>query len=149
MRRNAVAVIAGQTITAAAIDAGKLSYRPAAGNGALAYTSFQFQVQDDGGTVGGGQNTDASANTLTIDYNAAPHTAYTNIVDLIPGTDTRLYLSSDTAALNERYPTSTPIRLAFAGYLDDALGSETVHTRRPGCGILRAIGSTRSICAPA
>src|SRR5207302_9046126 len=34
------------------------------------YTSLTFQVQDDGGTANGGQDTDQSANTLTINVNA-------------------------------------------------------------------------------
>jgi hypothetical protein len=131
---NAVAVTSGQTISAAAIDAGKLTYKPAAGYGSLGYTSFQFQVQDDGGTAGVGQNTDASANTLTIDYNEAPYGAYTIV-------ETAVYTSNSTADLDEKYPTSSPTRLAFVGWLDDALGGETLTLAGPDAAFFELQGA--------
>ena len=73
---NAVAVVQGQSVDVAAIEAGKLFYQPAAGASGLTYANFSFQVQDDGGTAGGGNDTDSSANTITIDVNAAPHLAF-------------------------------------------------------------------------
>ena len=42
---------------------------PAHANGA-GLTSFTFQIVDDGGTVNGGVNTDASPNMITFDVSA-------------------------------------------------------------------------------
>ena len=53
---NAVAVVQGQSVDVAAIEAGKLFYHPAAGASGLTYANFSFQVQDDGGTAGGGND---------------------------------------------------------------------------------------------
>ena len=65
-----VAVIDGQDINLADITANKLTYTPvAAGNGSP-YTTFTFQVLDNGGTSNGGVALDQSANTMTI--NVAP-----------------------------------------------------------------------------
>jgi len=64
---SGVAVTAGQTVSAA--DIGNLVFTPAANANGDAYASFTFQVVDDGGTANGGQDTDQSANTLTIDVN--------------------------------------------------------------------------------
>jgi hypothetical protein len=64
----ATAVTAGQSIGAAEIAAGHLSFVP--GAGALAgagYDSFTFAVQDDGGTANGGADTDPTPNTITFD----------------------------------------------------------------------------------
>ncbi len=61
---GASAVTAGQFISVADIAAGDLVFTPAtdfAGS-----TSFTFQVQDDGGTAGGGTDTDQTPNTLVI-----------------------------------------------------------------------------------
>jgi len=45
---------------------GRLTYSPATNANGNAFTSFTFQVQDDGGTANGGQDTDQSPNTITI-----------------------------------------------------------------------------------
>src|SRR5207245_18386 len=66
LKNNGVAVTIGQFVSAADIGAGKLKFSPAANANGLAYASFTFQVQDDGGTANGGQDTDQSANTMTI-----------------------------------------------------------------------------------
>lgn len=63
-----VAVMAGQSVSAAQLAGGQLVFTPA-GAGAV---SFTFQVQDDGGTASGGADLDPSANTLTISVGAAP-----------------------------------------------------------------------------
>jgi VCBS repeat-containing protein len=65
-----VAVTAGQFITAADIAANKLAYTPAANANGSGVASFTFQVRDNGGTASGGQDTDQSPNTLTIDVTA-------------------------------------------------------------------------------
>src|SRR4051812_33292695 len=51
------AVTAGQTISAADILAGKLTYVAPAGASGANYANFTFQVQDNGGTAGGGIDT--------------------------------------------------------------------------------------------
>ncbi|MCX6836841.1 MAG: SBBP repeat-containing protein, partial [Verrucomicrobia bacterium] len=63
---NGVAVAAGSYVTVADINAGLLVYTPPADENGFAYTSFTFQVEDDGGTANGGLNLDASANLMTI-----------------------------------------------------------------------------------
>ena len=60
-----VAVTAGQAIAAA--DIGSLIYTPAADANGTGVDSFTFQVQDDGSTANGGQDTAPTPNTLTID----------------------------------------------------------------------------------
>ncbi|HLL76207.1 MAG TPA: Ig-like domain-containing protein, partial [Pyrinomonadaceae bacterium] len=55
-------VSAGQSIPAANISGGKLKFTPAANANGTPYTSFTFQVQDNGG----GTDLDPVANTLTI-----------------------------------------------------------------------------------
>ena len=64
---SGIAVIAGQTISAASIAAGNLKFTPAAGVSGAGYASFTFQVRDDGGTANGAVDLDASPNTMTID----------------------------------------------------------------------------------
>ena len=43
---------------------------PAANGNGTGYASFTFQVRDNGGTDNGGQNTDQTPNTITIDVTA-------------------------------------------------------------------------------
>ncbi|MEA3001417.1 MAG: hypothetical protein QOH81_205, partial [Sphingomonadales bacterium] len=68
---DGIALQAGQVIAAA--DISHLAYVPAAGGASRA--RFTFQVQDNGGTANGGQDTDQSPNSFTFDVaavNAAP-----------------------------------------------------------------------------
>jgi len=67
LTRNGVAVTVGASVTAVEIAAGKLKFAPAANANGAAYASFTFQVQDNGGTVGGGVDTDPTARVMTID----------------------------------------------------------------------------------
>jgi trimeric autotransporter adhesin len=85
---NGVAVTAGQSITKADIDAGKLKFAPAANANGAGYASFTFQVQDNGGTANSGVDLDQSANTMTIDV--------TSINDAPSGTD-------NTVTANENF----------------------------------------------
>ncbi len=64
---NGNAVTAGDSISVADINSGLLVFTPAANANGAAYTSFTFQVQDNGGTANGGVNLDQSANTITFD----------------------------------------------------------------------------------
>src|SRR6185369_1810216 len=58
------AVLAGATISFA--DIGNLVYTPDANVNGVSNDSFSFQVQDDGGTNDGGQDTDQSLNSFTF-----------------------------------------------------------------------------------
>ena len=60
-------VSVNQFVTIADINAGKLIFTPAADENATNYAVLTFQVRDDGGTAGGGVDTDQSANNLQID----------------------------------------------------------------------------------
>ncbi|MFM9912013.1 MAG: beta strand repeat-containing protein [Methylophilaceae bacterium] len=64
------AVTAGQIITVANITAGKLIFTPALNANGVAYSTFTFQVQDNGGVASGGVNQDTTARTMTIDVTA-------------------------------------------------------------------------------
>jgi len=61
------AVTAGQFFTVADINSGLLVYTPVAGGYGQPYTTFTFQVEDDGGTTNGGVNLDTTPRTLRID----------------------------------------------------------------------------------
>ena len=64
---NGQAVAQGQTVPLADITAGKLVWTPAADANGAGLASLTFQVQDNGGALNGGLDTDASPNTLTFD----------------------------------------------------------------------------------
>jgi VCBS repeat-containing protein len=63
---NGVAVVAGDFIAVSAIDAGMLTFQPDPDTFASPYATFQFRVQDDGGVLNGGVDTDPVANVMTI-----------------------------------------------------------------------------------
>ncbi|MDO9299008.1 tandem-95 repeat protein [Bradyrhizobium sp.] len=67
---NGVAVVAGDSVSAAAIAAGQLVFVPVANTSGAGYASFTFQVRDNGGTANGGVDLDATPNTITINVNA-------------------------------------------------------------------------------
>ena len=81
LKLDGVSVSASDFITAADIIAGKLTFEPTSNANGASYASFTFQVRDDGGAANGGQNTDASPNTLTIDVTAVNDAP----VNAIPG----------------------------------------------------------------
>jgi hypothetical protein len=70
LTNGGVAVVAGQMVGLSDISVGNLQFTPVANEGGSAYASFTFQVQDDGGTAGGGVDLDFTSNTLTIDVTA-------------------------------------------------------------------------------
>ncbi|MEQ1661568.1 MAG: cadherin-like domain-containing protein [Thiobacillus sp.] len=70
LKWNGSAFAAGNFVSAIDIASGLLTYTPPPNASGAAYTSFTFQVQDNGGTVNGGVDTDQSANTLTINVTA-------------------------------------------------------------------------------
>jgi len=74
-----VAVTAGQFVSAADIALGRLFYTPVLNGNGVPFSSFTFQVRDDGGTGNGGQDTDQSPNTVTFNVTAV-NDAPTNTV---------------------------------------------------------------------
>lgn len=60
------AVIVGQVIPVADLVANQFVYTPLLNANGVAVASFDFQVQDDGGTANGGVNLDPTPNTLTL-----------------------------------------------------------------------------------
>jgi hypothetical protein len=85
----------GTVVSVADIGAGLLRYTPPADANGAAYASFTFQVQDDGGLLNGGADTDASPNTLTLNVTAL-NDAPVNTVPGAQGTpeDTTLVFST-------------------------------------------------------
>jgi hypothetical protein len=64
---DGIAVTAGDFVPAG--DVGLLEYTPALGEFGAPYTTFTFQVQDDGGTAGGGVDLDPTPRTITFNVN--------------------------------------------------------------------------------
>ena len=67
---NGIAVTLGQFVTLADITGGHLVFTPAANANGAGYSSFTFQVQDNGGISNGGVDLDGSANSLTLNVTA-------------------------------------------------------------------------------
>jgi Tol biopolymer transport system component len=80
---NGVEVTVGQFVSKTDIDSGKLIFTPSI-NG---HTGFTFQVQDNGGTAGGGADTDPIPDTMT--FNHAP-TAVVDSATVNYGAPTKL-----------------------------------------------------------
>ncbi|MEY2565753.1 MAG: trimeric autotransporter adhesin [Actinomycetota bacterium] len=89
LANNSVAVVAGGFVTAADVAANKLVFTPAANGNGTPYTSFTFQVQDDGGTANSGSDTDPTANTFTVNV--------TSVNDAPAGTNGSVITIEDTA----------------------------------------------------
>ncbi len=70
LRWNGYTFAAGNFVSASDIAAGLLTYTPASNGNGTPYTSFTFQVQDDGGTAGGGVDKDPTPNTITFNVTA-------------------------------------------------------------------------------
>jgi Ca2+-binding RTX toxin-like protein len=60
----------GYEVSATDIVAGKLTYTPTANTNGTAYSSFTFQVRDNGGTSNGGVDLDPTANKLSFSVTA-------------------------------------------------------------------------------
>ncbi len=70
---DGVALVAGQFVSAADIDLGRLSYAAAANANGAGLAHVGFQLQDDGGTAGGGVALATRANTITLDVTPVNH----------------------------------------------------------------------------
>jgi len=89
LANNGVTVANGTVVSIANINAGLLKYTPVANANGAPYTTFTFQVQDDGGTASGGVNLDASANTITVNV--------TSVNDAPAGTSKSITTLEDAA----------------------------------------------------
>ena len=94
LTNNNVAVVAGNFIPVADINGGLLKFTPAADGNGTPYTTFTFQVQDNGG----GSDLDPTPNTMTINVTAVND----GPVNTVPGPqstteDTPKVFSSGTA----------------------------------------------------
>ena len=107
VRLNGTAVTAGQYVSAADIGSGLLVFQPAANGNGTPYTSFTFQVQDDGGTANGGADLDASPNTLTFNVTAVNDTpSFTKGADQTVVRDTGAYSIANWATNRSPGPTT-------------------------------------------
>ena len=112
VKLNGTDVTAGQYVSAASIASGLLVFHPAANGNGTPYTSFTFQVQDNGGTANGGADLDASPNTLTFNIAAVNDTpSFTK--------------GADQTVVGTRAPTRSP-----TGRPTSALGAPTRPARR-------------------
>ncbi len=130
LTNNLVPYVAGASISAADITAGKLAFTPVTGANGDAYATFTFQVRDNGGTTDGGVDLDASANTITIDVgpvNNAPSGANKTIGILEDAPYTLLAVDFGFSDTND-----SPADLLYAVKI----------TALPGAGTLRSNGAT-------
>lgn len=123
---DGVAVSARDFVSAAHIAANKVKFLAASNATGAAYTSFTFQVLDDGGFANGGAALDPTPNTLTIDVvavNDAPHGTPTSALLLEDGAysfaaaDFGFSDSSDSPANN--FSAVTIATLPLSGMLTD------------------------------
>ncbi|MCA9184992.1 MAG: hypothetical protein KDA99_05210, partial [Planctomycetales bacterium] len=70
LKYNGSTFAANNWILKSDIDLGLLTFEPAADANGTSYASFDFQVQDSGGTANGGVNRDPTSNTITFDVTA-------------------------------------------------------------------------------
>ncbi len=63
---TATEIAAGYEVTTADITAGKLTFTPALNANGAGYTSFTFQVRDNGGTSNGGVDADSTPNSVAF-----------------------------------------------------------------------------------
>ena len=112
---NGVALTAATVVSVAQINAGLLTFTPAANANGTGYASLSFQVTDNGGTAGGGQNTDQSANAITFNV-----TAVNDAPVALPATAT----TAENTVLNSSVPAATDIDGTIASYtLGTGLGA--------------------------
>ena len=126
LKDNGVTVNPGDTVLVTHITANQLVFTPNADfHGA---PTFTFQVQDDGGVVGGGQDTDQTPNTMTITVNS--------VNDAPSGTDTTVTTNEDTAYI------FTAANFGFSDTHDGDNFTAVKITTIPANGVLKDNGVT-------
>src|SRR5262249_18743445 len=107
-------IAAGFAVSATDIAAGKLTFAPADDANGSGYASFQFKVEDNGGTANSGVDT-SSAATMTVNVTAADDPP----VNTVPGAQT---INEDTTLVFK----SANGNVISVSDVDAAGGSETV-----------------------
>src|SRR4029077_9063403 len=132
LQNDGVTVAAGQFVSLADINAGKLMFTPVANANGAGYAAFTFQVQDNGGTANGGVDLDGSARTMTVDI--------TSVNDAPVGTNNTVTTLEDTTY------TFTAADFGFTDLIDaaNAAGANALVsikiTTLPGAGTLQNNG---------
>ena len=146
---NGVAVTTGQFVTAANITSGLLKFTPAANANGAGYTSFTFQVQDNGGTANGGVDLDPTPNTITVNVTAV-NDAPTATNLSAPETyteDTPLNLTdivvSDVDSAN--VTVTLTLSNAAAGSLNTGTSGAVTSTYNAGTGVWTASGTIADV----
>ena len=85
---DGTAVVAGEIVLAADIEAGYLTFQPDPDASGINYADFTFRVQDDGGVSNGGFDTDATTRTMNINV--------TSVNDVPSGTNNTVSTLEDT-----------------------------------------------------
>ena len=127
LRLDGSVVSANDSIPVADINSNKLIYIPGTNGNGTSYTSFTFQVKDDGGTANSGTDTDPSPNTVTIDVNAVNDSPTGSVT--ISGTATQGQVLTASNTLADL----------------DGLGTVSYQWNRAGAAITGETGSTYSL----
>ena len=127
LKLDGSAVTANDSIPVADINSSKLIFTPASNGNGSGYTSFTFQVNDDGGTTNSGVDTDPSANTITMDANSV-HESPTGRVTL-----------SGTATTGQTFTAANTLADA------DGLGSISYQWKRAGAAISGATSTSYAL----
>jgi hypothetical protein len=91
---NDLTVQSGQFVLASDIAAGNFRYLPAADGSGAAYSSFTFQVQDNGGTANNGSDLDPSPKAMTLNV--------TSVADAPVGSDRAIIVRPSTTTIFSR-----------------------------------------------
>ena len=127
---NGVNVTAGTFVSAADISSGKFAFTPASDSSGNAYASFTFQVQNNGGTLAGGVDTDPTPKTMTVNVtfvNQAP-TGTSKSINVVQNTS-HTFSTSDFGYIDPNSPAESLLAVEItttptAGALtDDASGT--------------------------
>jgi VCBS repeat-containing protein len=129
---NGGAVTAGQSIAVA--DIGGLVFTPAANANGNGEASFTFQVQDNGGTVNGGIDTDQTANTITFNV--------TSVNDAPAGTDSTISALGPHTFIAADFGFTDPLDVGSAAGANSLLAVEI--TTLPTTGSLTLNGAAVS-----
>ena len=128
-----VPVTAGQVIQVADIDAGKLSFAPAANQSGNAYASFTFSVRDSAGSF------DACPNTFKFNVCPVNDAPIANVDTATTAAGTAVTIN---VKANDTDPDNTPaeLKVTQAVVLDPSKGSVTINadgtlTFRPAAGV--------------
>jgi Ca2+-binding RTX toxin-like protein len=106
---TATQIIIGYEVSAADLSSGKLVFTPNSNGDGSAYSSFTFQVRDNGGTTNGGVDLDPTAKTITF--------SVTSVNDAPSGSDKTV-----TVAANGSYVLTT-VDFGFADVDSNSLSS--------------------------